>query len=61
MWMPISVLRNVRSKTSEVDKLRPGKFSRVYVEPRTLKEIIEIIFGCNPKFTDFILPTKINL
>ena len=61
MYMAFMVFNNVRRKTSEVDKLKPGKFTRVFVEPRTTKEIIEIIFGKNPTFIDFILPTPIKL
>ena len=43
--MASKVIINVRRNTSEVDKLKPGKFLRVYAEPRTVKEIMDIVFG----------------
>lgn len=53
MWR---VLYNLYSHTSEPDKLKVGSF-RVFVKPRTKKEMLEILFGKNPKLVDYLFPT----
>jgi hypothetical protein len=55
--MPTKALLNIRSRTSEIDKLKPGKFLKVYAEPRTLNEIFEVVFGKNAGLIDYLLPT----
>ena len=57
LGMAVQVVNNVRKKTSEVDKLKPGKFLKVFVEPRTVKEICDIIYGPNAGWIDYLLPT----
>ena len=55
--IPIEVLKNIRRNTSEVDKLRPGKISKVFVTPRSIAEIVNIVFGVSPSTIDYIFPT----
>jgi hypothetical protein len=57
LGMAFSVINNVRRKTSEVDKLKPGKFLKVFVEPRSAKEVLDIIYGPNAGWMDYLLPT----
>ena len=54
-----SVLNNLRTRTSAPDQLKKGQFN-VFVEPRTFKQMHEIIFGERPSLKDYFLPTLVK-
>ncbi len=59
--MPLKVLYNLRTRTSEPDKLKAGVNNyKIFVAPRSPNEMYDIVFGKNATVSDIFLPTKIR-
>lgn len=56
LTMAVGVLENLYKNMSEVDKLKVGRLG-INRPKRSVKEIIEIVFGDNPSWVDYFLPT----
>jgi len=55
--MGFGVLANLHKNISQIDKIK--KDASAYERPRrTVKEMIEIVFGENPSIVSMLLPTS---